>query len=252
MRTLVIIPTYNESENIRALTEAVLRVSPDLELLIVDDNSPDGTGEIADALARENPRVHVLHRPRKMGLGSAYIEGFRYALQNGYEAVVEMDADFSHDPQDIPRLLDALEEADLAIGSRYMNGVSVVNWPIKRLLLSYFANWYARVVTRVPVRDLTAGFKAYRREVLEAIDFGRIVSDGYAFQIEMKYKAWEKGFRLREVPIIFVERRAGTSKMSKRIIREAFVLVLRLGVRTFWRKLRGKSAGKEVQLYGRV
>lgn len=238
MRTLVVVPTYDERENIVRIIEEVLSTDPGIELLIVDDNSPDGTGEIADRCAAENPRVHVVHREGKMGLGSAYVEGFRYALREGYDAVFEMDADFSHDPKAIPEFLEKLADHDLVLGSRYLDGVSVINWPMSRLLLSYFANIYARVVTGAPIRDLTGGFKCFRRDVLEAIDLDRIHSDGYAFQIEMDVKTWKKGFRVVEIPIIFVERGVGTSKMSRRIIWEALWLVWRLRIASLLGRLK--------------
>jgi len=228
VRTLVVVPTYNEKENIERIIEEVLATNPEVEILVVDDNSPDGTGEIIDRRSEQEPRVHVLHREGKLGLGSAYVAGFKYAIREGYDAVFEMDADFSHDPKVIPEFLKKLVDYDLVLGSRYLDGVSVINWPMSRLLLSYFANIYARVVTGAPIRDLTGGYKCFRREVLEAIDLDKIHSDGYAFQIEMDVKTWRKGFRVLEIPIIFVERGVGTSKMSRRIIWEALWLVWRL------------------------
>jgi len=236
MKTLVVVPTYNERENIAVFLDKVLaqeaRVAGELHVLVVDDGSPDGTGDYVAGRAAGDGRVHLLRRPRKMGLGSAYVSGFQWALERGYDQVVQMDADLSHNPEDIPRLLEELAHADWVIGSRYSNGISVVNWPMKRLLLSYFANVYARVVTGVPIRDLTGGFKAWRAEVLAAVDLARVSSDGYAFQIEMNVKAFTLGFRPREIPIIFIERRAGESKMSRRIIWEAFWLVWALRI---WR-----------------
>ncbi len=226
---LVIIPTYNEAENIPKLIPKILAISPELDILIIDDASPDGTAEIVSAIKKENERVNLICRERKLGLGTAYVLGFKYALQNHYDYVVEMDADFSHNPEDLPHLINELKSADLVIGSRYCQGVSVVNWPMKRLLLSYFANLYARKVTGCPIKDLTAGFKVYKRETLASINLDKIKSDGYGFQIEIDTYIWRKGFRIKEVPIIFVERRAGVSKMSKRIIYQAFFLVLRLG-----------------------
>lgn len=227
-RVLVIVPTYNERENIRDIIPIVLSKGENIDVLVVDDNSPDGTADEVKRMMSDNSRVKLLERPAKLGLGTAYVEGFKYALENGYDYVVEMDADFSHNPDDLPRILEVAKGADLVIGSRYVNGISVVNWPLNRLILSYMANLYARVVTGVPVKDLTAGFKCFRRKVLESIDLSKIHSDGYAFQIEMNFYAHQKGFKLVEVPIIFVERRSGHSKMSKRIIREAFFLVLLL------------------------
>ncbi|MEO0246680.1 MAG: polyprenol monophosphomannose synthase [candidate division WOR-3 bacterium] len=227
-KVLVIIPTYNERDNIKEIIQAVLSKGNNIEILVVDDNSPDGTSEVVKEIKSDNPRVHLIERPSKLGLGTAYVEGFKFALKNNYDLIIEMDADFSHNPDDLPRLIAESENADLVIGSRYTNGISVVNWPLQRLLLSYFANLYARIVTGVPVRDLTAGFKCFKREVLEKIDLGRIHSDGYAFQIEMNFYAYELGFKIKEIPIIFIERRSGVSKMSNRIIKEAFFLVLLL------------------------
>jgi dolichol-phosphate mannosyltransferase len=229
VKTLVIIPTFNEKQNIRSIIQAIFDQNiAGLEVLVVDDGSPDGTGELAEEMARADVRIQVLHRAAKMGLGTAYVAGFRHALANAYERVVEMDADFSHDPRDLGRLLEASAESDIVIGSRYITGVNVVNWPLRRLLLSMFASYYTRMITGLPLRDCTAGFKCIRREVLEAIDLDRIQSDGYSFQIEMNFRAWVKGFRIKEIPIIFVDRAAGTSKMSKRIVREAIWMVWKL------------------------
>jgi dolichol-phosphate mannosyltransferase len=224
-RILVIIPTYNEAKNLPQIVPAVLKQDPRIEVLVVDDNSPDGTGDLADRMAQAKSRVHVLHRQAKEGLGRAYLAGFRWGLEQGYEALFEMDADFSHDPAFIGGFLIAIEEADLVLGSRYATGVNVINWPISRLLLSLGANLYARVVTGLPLSDATGGFKCFRRSVLEAIDLGQIRSNGYAFQIEMSFWAWKKGFRLKEIPIIFHDRVEGQSKMSKRIVREAIWMV---------------------------
>jgi dolichol-phosphate mannosyltransferase len=221
-RALVIIPTYNESDNIARLVPSVLSRDPRLEILVVDDNSPDGTGRMADEIAAAEPRLHVLHRPGKLGLGTAYITGFKWGIERKYDVIFEMDADFSHDPAHLPQFLDAIERFDVVLGSRYLEGrVTVVNWPIGRLLLSYFANAYARRVTGLPVADATGGFKCFRREVLEALALDRVESSGYAFQIEMSFRAWKKGFRLGEIPIMFVDRDVGESKMSKKIVREA-------------------------------
>ena len=228
-RALVIVPTYNERENIVRLIGAVIEQDPRLEVLVVDDGSPDGTGTIVESLIQREPRVHILKRDRKMGLGTAYIAGFRWALQQGYDLVFEMDADFSHDPAHLPQFLRAIETADLVLGSRYRSGkVTVVNWPIRRLLLSYFANVYARLVTGLPVWDATGGFKCFRRRVLEAIDFDDVRSNGYAFQIEMSFRAWKRRFRIVEIPIVFVDRTEGQSKMSGSIVREAIWMVWRL------------------------
>jgi dolichol-phosphate mannosyltransferase len=226
---VVIVPTYNERENILKLIDAVLAQSPILDILVVDDGSPDGTGAIVDERAASDSHVHIIHREKKLGLGTAYVAGFRWALERDYQFVFEMDADFSHDPQHIPQFLASIENADLVIGSRYREGrVTVVNWPIGRLLLSYFANVYARFVTGLGIFDLTAGYKCFRRKVLEAVDLNDVRSNGYAFQIEMHFRVWRKGFRIVEIPIVFVDRTEGTSKMSKKIVREAVWMVWRL------------------------
>jgi len=236
-RALVIVPTYNERENIRPLIESVLSKDPRIDILIVDDGSPDGTGAIVDEIANANPRVFGLHRPAKMGLGTAYLEGFRWALARSYDFVFEMDADFSHNPDHLPEFLRRISDADLVLGSRYRNGrVTVVNWPMGRLLLSYSANIYARAVTGLQLFDSTGGFKCFRRKVLEAIDLDAVKSNGYAFQIEMSFRAWKKGFRIAEIPIVFVDRTEGESKMSKRIVREAGWM----GWRLRWWALTGK------------
>jgi dolichol-phosphate mannosyltransferase len=228
-RALVIVPTYNERENIARLIESVLGQDARLEVLVVDDGSPDGTAEIVEGIIAVNPRVNILRRPRKMGLGTAYVAGFRWALERSYDFVFEMDADFSHDPQHLPEFLRAIQAADLVLGSRYREGkVTVVNWPIARLILSYFANVYARQVTGLQVWDATGGFKCFRRSVLEAIDLTKVRSNGYAFQIEMSYRASKRGFRIVEIPIVFVDRTEGQSKMSKTIVREAVWMVWRL------------------------
>ena len=228
-RGLVIVPTYNERENIRPLIESVLAKDSRLDVLVVDDGSPDGTGQIVDEIAATNPRVFVHHRPGKLGLGTAYLEGFKWALERTYDYVFEMDADFSHNPDHLPEFLRRIADADLVLGSRYRNGrVTVVNWPMSRLLLSYSANIYARAVTGLQLYDSTGGFKCFRRKVLEAIDLNSVKSNGYAFQIEMSFRAWKKGFRIAEIPIVFVDRTEGESKMSKRIVREAVWMVWRL------------------------
>ena len=224
-RALVCVPTYNEAENLPKIVTAILAQDPRLEVLVIDDGSPEGTGALADRMAAADQRVHVLHRPAKEGLGKAYLAGFRWALERDYSHVLEMDADFSHDPKYLPVLLAATAESDLVLGSRYKSGVNVVNWPMSRLLLSFFANKYVYWVTRIPLTDATGGFKCFRRAVLEAIDLGAVRSNGYAFQIEMSFRAWRKGFRLREVPIVFVDRVVGQSKMNKRIVREAIWMV---------------------------
>ena len=227
-KTLIVTPTYNEAENIEKFIEQVLKQGSEIEVLVVDDNSPDGTGKIVEKLKAQNPRIHLLSRAKKMGLGTAYVEGFRYAIKNMFDYIFEMDADFSHNPEEIPNFLKKIESFDLVIGSRYTNGVRVINWPIRRLILSYGANMYTRVVTGMPIKDATGGFKCFRRKVLEAIDLDKIHSNGYAFQIEMNFKAWSKGFKLCEHPIIFVERQSGISKMSKKIVYEAVFMVWKL------------------------
>ena len=222
-------PTYNEKFNIARLIPSILAQDASLDVLVVDDGSPDGTGAIVDGIAANNPRVHIIHRASKLGLGTAYLAGFRWALERKYDLVFEMDADFSHNPERLPEFLEAIKEADLVLGSRYQNGhVNVVNWPMSRLFLSYCANIYARGITGLPVFDATGGFKCFRRNVLESIDLSSVKSNGYAFQIEMSYRVWKRGFRLVEIPIIFVDRTEGVSKMSKRIMREAIWMVWRL------------------------
>ena len=224
-RALVVVPTYNEAVNLPVIVPQILEQDPRLEVLVVDDNSPDGTGQLADQMAAADPRVHVLHRPGKGGLGKAYLAGFSWALERDYELIFEMDADFSHDPKFLKDFLRAAEDADLVIGSRYKTGVNVINWPISRLLLSLGANQYARWITGLPIVDCTGGFKCFRRRVLQAIDFERVRSNGYSFQIEMSFRAWKKGFRLVEIPIVFTDRVEGQSKMNKRIVREAIWMV---------------------------
>jgi dolichol-phosphate mannosyltransferase len=231
LKALVIIPTYNECENITAIIEAVLAAEPTVDILIVDDNSPDGTASIVQDIQRANTRVHLLKRAGKLGLGTAYCEGFQYGLERNYDVVFEMDADFSHDPKELPNFLQELRTADVVIGSRYLNGgVTVVNWPLRRLILSYSANVYTRLITRLPLHDATGGFKAIKTEFLRKINLDAIHSNGYAFQIEINYKLWRAGARLKEIPIIFVDRRSGTSKMSKNIIFEAAWIVWRLAL----------------------
>jgi len=220
-RSLVILPTYNEIQNLAEITPSILNQDRSLDVLVVDDASPDGTGDLAEELSDRSERISVLHREGKLGLGTAYLRGFEWGLERGYERLIEMDADLSHDPCYLPDLLEASSDAEVVTGSRYLEGVNVVNWPMSRLLLSYFANKYARWVTGLPVTDATSGFKCFRREVLEAIDFSEVRSSGYAFQIEMSFRAWRLGFRVREIPIVFVDRDAGESKMSGAIVREA-------------------------------
>lgn len=238
MRKLIIIPTYNERENIEAMVAKVLSLPGDYSLLVVDDGSPDGTAAIVRNLMTDHPeRLFLVEREGKLGLGTAYVAGFRWALERGYEAIYEMDCDFSHDPDDLLRLTAELESGtDVAVGSRYVSGVNVVNWPMRRLLLSYCASRYVKCVTRMPVRDATAGFVGYRAEVLRTIDLDRVGMHGYGFQIEMKYTAWRLGFKIKEVSIIFRDRTAGTSKMSGSILGEAFWGVLALRFRRFKRR----------------
>ncbi|HEV7365374.1 MAG TPA: polyprenol monophosphomannose synthase [Gemmatimonadales bacterium] len=224
-RLLVVVPTYNERANLPLVVPAILQQDPRIEILVVDDNSPDGTGQLADEMAASTPRVHVLHRPSKAGLGKAYLAGFRWALDRDYDLIFEMDADFSHDPRFLGDFVRAATDADVVIGSRYRTGVNVINWPISRLLLSIGANEYARWITGLPLADSTGGFKCFRREVLEAIDLEKVRSNGYAFQIEMSFRAWKKGFRVVEIPIVFTDRVEGQSKMNKRIVREAIWMV---------------------------
>ena len=237
-RGLVVIPTYNEVGNLTPLVEQVLAQDARLEILVVDDRSPDGTGQLAEALAQKEPRLHVLHREAKLGLGTAYITGFKWALERGYDFVFEMDADFSHDPAHLKDFLKAIADADLVLGSRYLGGkVTVVNWPMGRLVLSYCANIYARWITGLRIWDLTGGFKCFRRRVLEGIDLSQVRSNGYAFQIEMSVRAWRKGFTLKETPIVFVDRTEGQSKMNRSIVREAVWMVPRLRFMTLFGRI---------------
>ncbi|MRR55952.1 MAG: polyprenol monophosphomannose synthase [Deltaproteobacteria bacterium] len=245
MKILVVIPTYNERDNICRIIPEVLAQDPRISVLVVDDNSPDGTAAVVEKLAQADKRVLLLRRAAKLGLGSAYRDGFRIALQEGASYIVEMDADFSHDPKSLPSLLKEAETCDLVIGSRYKNGVSVVNWPIRRLLLSYCATIYTRLITGLKVSDCTSGYKCFRREALETIDLDRVRSDGYSFQIEMNYRCMEKGFRIGEVPIIFIDRHAGTSKMSKKIVREAVVMVWKLRIGSLLSRLFCFGAGSD-------
>lgn len=235
-KNLLLIPTYNERKNVSPLTEQVLKKVPDLDLLFIDDNSPDGTGEVLNHLAEKNDRIHVLHRKEKSGLGSAYLEGFRHSLETGYDNSICMDADFSHNPEDLPRLIGMLDSHDLAGGSRYLKDGGILNWPLPRLLLSKAAAGYARLLTRMPFTDPTGGFNAYRNEMLRQLPLSEVSSQGYSFQIEMKYLAWKQGFTVTEIPIIFTERREGKSKMSAGIVREALWIV--------WRIVYKKSEGR--------
>lgn len=227
-KILVIIPTYNEADNVKKIIRDVLSQDKNINVLIIDDNSPDNTAEIVKKLQQKNKKIYLIERASKSGLGTAYIVGFKFAIKHKYDFIFEMDADFSHNPDDIKRFLKAIRTCDVVIGSRYVEGISVVNWPMKRLLLSYFANRYTRFITRLPVHDATSGFKCFRRKVLESINLDEVKSNGYAFQIEMNFKSWKKKFNIVEIPIIFIDRRVGISKMSKKIIREASVMVLKL------------------------
>ena len=230
-RFVVIVPTYNEADNLPRIVPRILEQDPRIDVLVVDDDSPDGTGDLADGLSGESNRVHVIHRSGKQGLGKAYIEGFLWGLERDYTLFFEMDADFSHRPNALPLFIDKAREFDIVLGSRYLDGrVTVINWPMSRLLISFFGSWYARFVTRLPVQDATGGFNCWRREVLESLDFTRIESNGYTFQIELKLRAWRNGFTLTEIPIVFEERESGESKMSKRIVREAIWKVWKLRI----------------------
>jgi dolichol-phosphate mannosyltransferase len=236
-KVLVVIPTFNEAENIPRIIPAVLSRGRNIEVLIVDDASPDGTAGLVRGMMNGDSRVHLIERQGKMGLGTAYVAGFTYAIQHSYDFIFEMDADFSHSPEEIPNFLEKIQDYDLVLGSRYIQGVRVLNWPIQRLLLSYMANVYTRIITGLPLHDATGGFKCYRRNVLEAIGLDRIKSNGYAFQIEMSYRAWKKGFRIAEIPIVFLDRRSGVSKMSKRIMYEAVFVLWKLRFGSLFNRL---------------
>jgi len=227
-KTLVIIPTYDERTNIQNLIHTIIELLPKINILVVDDNSPDGTGDYMKELSEKDDRINVIQREGKMGLGTAYVAGFKYMLKNGYDYAIQMDADFSHDPKELPVFLNKIDHHDLIIGSRYIQGVNVINWPMKRLLLSYFANIYTKIITGMPVKDATGGFKCFKRKVLESINLDNIHSNGYAFQIEMNFKTYKNGFKIKEIPIIFMDRVEGTSKMSKKIVREAVTMVWKL------------------------
>jgi dolichol-phosphate mannosyltransferase len=227
VKSLIVIPTYNERENIRSLVADVLQCVPTTDLLVIDDNSPDGTGQLVDELARQDPRIHALHRPGKLGLGTAYVRGFRYAIEQGYDLVFEMDADFSHDPRYLPDFLREAENADLVIGSRYIRGGGTPNWSALRRFVSGGGNIFARAVLGIPVHDCTSGYRCYRTAALRTLNLDAIRAQGYAFQVEMAYNFWKSGYRTREVPIVFVDRRVGKSKMSRKIFLEAFLWVVR-------------------------
>ena len=235
MKTLIISPTYNEKNNIIKLIDKIFKLNHSLHLLIVDDNSPDGTSDIVLDAMKTNKNIHIIVREKKLGLGTAYCKGFEFALKNGYDLIVQMDADLSHNPKDILRMVQLSEINDLVIGSRYVDGVNVINWPMSRLLLSFFANCYARILTRVPIMDMTGGYKCFRRKVLEAIDLKNIRSEGYSFQIEMNFLAFNMGFKLKEIPIVFTDRTVGESKMNKNIVYEAIWMVPKLLIRKIFR-----------------
>ncbi len=232
MKTLVIIPTYNELNNIQKLLPEILGSYSELNLLVVDDNSPDGTANFIEEYSKNDSRVHLIKRTGKLGLGTAYVAGFNYALKNNYDAIIQMDADFSHDPKEIKNFLELIKIYDIVIGSRYIYGVRVINWPIRRLLLSYFANLYTRIITGLPVKDGTGGYKCIRKEVIQSIDLDKIHSNGYSFQIEINFLAWKKKFKLTEMPIVFVDRVKGRSKMSKKIVYEAVFMVWKLRIKS--------------------
>lgn len=236
-KTLVVIPTYDEAENVERLVSDILSIGPTIHVLVVDDNSPDGTAEIVERLRAKDSRIHLRRRAAKAGLGTAYVAGFKFALEHDYDFVMQMDADFSHSPNEIPNFLNRMNGCDVVLGSRYANGVRVVNWPIRRLILSYAANVYTRVITGIPVTDATSGFKCFKRRVLEAINLEAIRSNGYAFQIETTFLAWKKGFHICEIPIVFVDRRSGVSKMSKKIVYEAAFMVWKLKLRSIFDRL---------------
>lgn len=227
-KIIIIIPTYNEAENIKEIIPAILNVDSKLNILVVDDNSPDGTADIVSSLQEKNKNIFLIKRKKKTGLGTAYIEGFRFALENNYSYIMEMDADFSHNPEDIPKFLETIKTNDLVIGSRYTKGISVVNWPLNRILLSFFASKYVRIITGLPVKDSTAGFKCFTREAIESLDLNKVKSNGYSFQIEITHKLWKRGYRIKEIPVIFIDRHFGKTKMNNKIVWEAIWIVWQL------------------------
>lgn len=234
-KSLVIIPTYNEIDNIEKVLNTLINLKiPNIDILVIDDNSPDGTADLIERYSKNHPQVSIIKRVAKMGLGTAYIRGFKYAIENGYDYIFEMDADSSHDPNEIPNFLKAVEKADLVIGSRYVTGVNVINWPLSRLFISVMANKYSQIITGMPIHDCTSGFKCFKRKVLKAIPLDEISSSGYSFQIEMNFKAWKRDFIIKEIPIIFYDRTVGSSKMSKRIIMEAIFIVWKLKISSFF------------------
>ena len=241
-QTLIVVPTYNERDNLPPLAQRLLALPVSVDLLVVDDNSPDGTGKLADELAAKYPAIHVLHRSEKNGLGRAYIAGFKWALERGYEFVFELDGDLSHNPDDIPAFLDAAKGADLVLGSRYLNGIRIINWPLSRLMLSQSAAKYVQIITGMPFTDPTGGYKCFRRRALEALDLDAVHSNGYSFQIELTHKLWRQGLRVVEVPIIFTDRFQGRSKMSRHIVREALIMVWRLLFQNNLRRRPAKTA----------
>ncbi|MFH0921990.1 MAG: polyprenol monophosphomannose synthase [Fibrobacterota bacterium] len=235
-KALICLPTYNEKENLEKITAKIWSVVPLLHILVIDDNSPDGTGQIAEQIKLRHPEnLHVLHRPGKAGLGRAYLDGFRWALEHGYDYIFEMDADFSHNPDYLPEFLKVIDDNDLVVGSRYLTGINVINWPMSRLLLSWSASQFVRIIIGLPFTDATGGFKCFRRTTLEALDFSKISSSGYSFQIELNYLVWKKGLKIREIPIIFVDRMHGTSKMSTGIVKEALLLIWKLRLKSLFR-----------------
>ncbi|MCS1407765.1 MAG: Undecaprenyl-phosphate mannosyltransferase [Verrucomicrobia subdivision 3 bacterium] len=242
-KAVAVVPTYNERDNIKSVVDCLLSSSGDVDVLVVDDNSPDGTGKFADELAKKHAEVNVLHRKKKDGLGRAYCDGFSWALERSYEFMLEMDGDFSHDPKDIPKFLEAAQEADLVIGSRYRDGIRVINWPLNRLVLSLCAAKYVQIITGMPFTDPTGGFKCFRRSALEIIDLDRVRSNGYSFQIELTHQVWRRGLKVSEVPIIFTDRFQGSSKMSPAIIREALVIVWQLWFRNGFRRKPSTNSG---------
>lgn len=244
-KILVIVPTYNERDNLPALVQRVMSLPVQADLLIVDDNSPDGTGKLADEVAAQQPRLKVLHRQEKNGLGRAYCDGFKWALEREYEFIMEMDGDFSHNPDDIPRFLEAAKNADLVLGSRYRDGIRVINWPLRRLMLSMTAAKYVQVITGMPITDPTGGFKCFRRKALQSLDLDAVRSNGYSFQIELTHKIWRKGMRIAEVPIVFTDRFQGSSKMSSKIVREALWMVWRLWFQNGLRRKPDKAGQEE-------
>ncbi len=247
MKTVIVIPTYNEATNIQNLVNSIFQATKNqVDLLFVDDNSPDGTAEIIKKMMAENEHIHLLERPMKMGLGTAYVAGFKYAIRKKYEFIFEMDADLSHNPADVPRIMKAMDNFDLVIGSRYLTGVNVINWPLSRLVLSLWANWYTRTITGLPLQDCTAGFKCFRRQVLEAIDLDNIRSDGYSFQIELHYITWKNKYRIKELPIIFTDRESGSSKMSRKVMIEAAFMVWRLKFNEWFGKKENSEAKQKV------